>query len=234
MQFPVKSLQGFGESPNWRGPVTTCTTSFCAASGGEVGRKTSPDPHVGVPTLPRVAGRRPISGANLQPACQFRGFYQFCSGFPAAEGGLGRRFAAMEDRKITPIGTPVLQASDVMKVACGAFEVRPPRKIAAVCCRIQSQRGLDLRWRCSIGSTATFARRRRRTSVKILRFGATRRNSSPLASDRGIMHVSVPGGALRDESLKRSPVEAAVGREVLVSSRLGSSLSWPTEYSCAQ
>ena len=32
----------------------------------------------------------------------------------------------MDDRKITPIGTPVLQASDVIKVASRACEVRVP------------------------------------------------------------------------------------------------------------
>lgn len=46
--------------------------------------------------------------------------------------------------------------------------------------------------------------------------------------------LSVPGGAPLDESPKRPPVETAASREVPVSSRLGSSLSWPTESLCAQ
>ena len=140
----------------------------------------------------------------------------------------------LEDREITPNGALLVRTPDIRKVPCRAIEVRPLGKIAGVCCRIYHQSGLNLYWRCSIESATASFRRRPRTTVKILWFGANRRKSSLVPSNRVIMHVSVPGGAWRDESLKRSSIVTAASREVPVSSRLGSSLSWPTEFSCAQ
>jgi hypothetical protein len=234
MQFPVNSLQGTGESPNRRGAVTTCTTGICAASGEEVDRKLRPTLTLASPPSPRVAGRPPLSGPICNRHAIFAGSASFAAVSLAPDTGREKVSLLLDDREITPIGTLLFQTPDIRKVPCWAIEVRPLGKIAALCCRIQNQRGLDLRWRCSIGSVAKTTPRRRRTFVKILRFGATRRKSSLVPSNLVIMHVSVPGGAWRDESLKRSSTKTAASREVPVSSRLGSSLSWPTEFSCAR
>jgi hypothetical protein len=135
-------------------PVTTCTTRFCAASGEKADRKLRPTVTLASPPSPRVAGRRPMSGPICNHRAIFAGSTSFAAVSPDPEP-LRESFADTDDRKIPPNGTPRLQASDVMKVASRAFEVRVLPQIAAVCCRIQNQRGLDLHGRCSMGSSSS-------------------------------------------------------------------------------
>ena len=234
MQFPVKSLQGAGESPNRRGAVTTCTTGICAASGERVDRKPRPTLTVASSPSPGWRGARRCRGSDCNRHAIFAGSTSFAAVSPTPDTGRGKVSLLLEDREITLIGTLLRQTPDMRKVPYRAIEVRSPGKIADVCCRIHHQSGLNLYWWCSIGRLTTSSRRRPQTTVKILRFGATRRKSSLVPSNLVIMHGSVPGGAWRDESLKRSSIVTAASREVPVSSRLGSSLSWPTEFSCVQ
>ena len=235
MQFPVKSLQGAGESPNRRGAVTTCTTGICAANGEGVDQKLRPTLTLASSPLPpgwRDALRCRGPSATVMPFSRVPPVLQRF--YLAPDIGQRKVSLLLEDREITPNGALLVRTPDIRKVPCRAIEVRPLGKIAGVCCRIYHQSGLNLYWRCSIESATASFRRRPRTTVKSLWFGANRRKSSLVPSNRVIMHVSVPGGAWRDESLKRSSIVTAASREVPVSSRLGSSLSWPTEFSCAQ
>lgn len=194
MQFPVKSLQGCGESPNRRGPVTTCTTSFCAASGGTVDRKLRLTVMLASPPSPRMAGRRPISGAHPQSSCHSTSFT--AAGRPRLKHKASS--AVTQDRRNSSIRT--LTAMDVPRQGSGA-----PGTFGSLAASIYGRLLSELQSARPRFTRAVFHLEQRRIRpaprsalMKIVRFSAMRRRKSSLvASNRVIMNVSVPVGERR-------------------------------------
>jgi len=153
-------------------------------------------------TLPPDGGAASHGGAILQSSCRFRGFYRSVSGLPLLHSAGRSPGCYLKTRKNSLLRMPITEfrriPSSGLGGPAGSRTVQDCGSSLLILKPARTRFALAVFYMRSCVSTLRRATRRR---ASFLRFGASRRNSSLRSPNGVIINVSVPGGALLDESL---------------------------------